>query len=137
MQTNVKNWSGQMNEKIENIIERLKKHLEETRPQLVYALTCSESKPIEDLELGFLDVYLLLYYIENLKHKLQVKGKVINEILDFAFDKYCPYECFCDEEKEECSIVKKICNCNNCKKNYRKCWLKYFENKILERGKKC
>ena len=67
---------------------------------------------------------------KRLQEKLEKKDKIIDEMLNFAsFDFYCPYECFCDEEQDECDKVKKICDCEICKDDYKKCWLKYFENK--------
>ena len=63
------------------------------------------------------------------------KIKIINEIFEFTFHGCCPYEIFFDEEQDECEKVKILCNCKKCKKDFKKCWLKYFENKAKERGK--
>ena len=89
-------------------------------------------------KLGFTGYYEELMAgltITNAIVDLEEKNKIIDEMLNFAsFDVYCPYE-FWDEEQDECDRVKKICDCDNCKEDYKKCWLKYFKNKILERGK--
>ena len=74
--------------------------------------------------------------LEDLQHQLEVKDKIIGEILDFSLCNYCcSYECFYDEEQNECEKVKKLCGCNTCQETDKECWLKYFENEVLERGK--
>ncbi len=74
----------------------------------------------------------LLKTIKWQKHQLEEKDKIFDEIIDSTFYTCCPYEIFYDEEEKECNKVKKICDCDNCKDDYKKCWLKYFENKIEE-----
>lgn len=70
--------------------------------------------------------------VTNAIVELEKNKKVINEILDYAFLDYCPYEAFADEEQDVCEKAKKICDCENCSDNYKECWLKYFEYKSEE-----
>lgn len=92
------------------------------------------NKPIEsDLSnWNITDIQIMKSYLRSLQCQLELKDKIIDEIADFAsFNDYCPYECFYDEKQDECNKVKKLCNCENCKKDdSKKCWLKYFENEI-------
>ena len=75
--------------------------------------------------------------VENLKNKnkklqckLEEKDKVINEILNHPFfTNECPYSSIGD------GFVQELCDCDNCQEDYKKCWIKYFKNEILERGK--
>ncbi len=68
--------------------------------------------------------------INILEMKLAEKNKVIDEILNHdCFSGYCPLSEINDDNVED------ICDCDNCIDDYKKCWLKYFKNKILERGK--
>ena len=67
--------------------------------------------------------------IDEYKKQLEEKDKVIDEILnDSWYTDECPIELedFTKESEKEF-------NCDNCQDDYKKCWLKYFENKILER----
>ena len=75
--------------------------------------------------------------VENLKNKnqklqqqLEEQNKMINEILNNTFfANECPYSLIGD------GFTQELCDCDNCEDNYKKCWIKYFKNKILERGK--
>ncbi len=75
--------------------------------------------------------YEIVYrYILSLETKLEEKDKVIDEILNNPFfTNECPYSLIGYE------FIQKLCDCDNCEEEYKKCWLKYFENKVLERGK--
>ena len=69
--------------------------------------------------------------IESLQHQLEEKDKIIDEILnDSWYTDECPIELdnFTKDDEREF-------DCEHCQNNYKKCWLKYFENQILERGK--
>ena len=71
-----------------------------------------------------------LLAIYTLQHQLEEKNKVIDEILNHPFfTNECPYSSVGD------GFVQELCDCDNCQDNYKKCWLTYFENKILERSK--
>ena len=79
--------------------------------------------------------------VENLKNKnkklqckLEEKDKIINEILDLFGTDDCPNSIDWIDEKYS-KQIKKICDCDNCRDDYKKCWIKYFKNEILERGK--
>lgn len=75
--------------------------------------------------------------VENLKNKnkklqckLEEKDKIIDEILNHPFfTNECPYSSIGD------GFVQELCDCDNCQEDYKKCWIKYFKNEILERGK--
>lgn len=86
---------------------------------------------IGSLDLIDTDVYLdLLNKYDDLQHQLEEKDKVINEILNNPFfTNECPYSLIGYE------FIHELCDCDNCEEDYKKCWLKYFENKVLERGK--
>ena len=63
---------------------------------------------------------------KNLRYQLKEKDKVIDEILnDSWYTDECPIELedFTKENEKEF-------NCDNCQDDYKKCWLKYFENKL-------
>ena len=67
---------------------------------------------------------------EYLKHQLEEKDKVIDEILNHPF---FTSECPCSSIGD--GFVQELCDCDNCQEDYKKCWIKYFKNEILERGK--
>ena len=72
-----------------------------------------------------------LLEINQLKKQLEEKDKVIDEILnDDWYKDECPIELEDFTEKDEQEF-----KCEHCHDDYKKCWLKYFESKILERGK--
>ena len=84
------------------------------------------------------EYYLYLLEKENqnisLQQQLEEKDKVIYEMLDFISNDDCPASvCWLDENFN--NEIKKLCDCDNCQDYYKKCWLKYFKNEILERGK--
>ena len=69
----------------------------------------------------------------DLQQQFEEKNKVIDEILNFqSFTDDCP----CIEIYDYIKILN-LCNCSfcKCKDDYKKCWIKYFENETLERGK--
>ena len=69
-------------------------------------------------------------YILDLERKLGEKDKIIDEILNHPFfTNECPYSSIGD------GFVQELCDCDNCQEDYKKCWIKYFKNEILERGK--
>ncbi len=62
--------------------------------------------------------------IKGYKEQLQQRDEVIEEILNTSyFDGDCPYSIIGD------GWIEKLCDCNNCKDNYKECWLKYFKYK--------
>ena len=75
----------------------------------------------------------IINYVKNLQHQLEEKDKIIDEAMEY-FIEDCPYSVAFKNE-EEYKKVQKLCNCENCQDDYKKCWLKYLENEILERGK--
>ena len=64
----------------------------------------------------------------NLQNQLQEKNKIIDEMLNYGI-----FDCDCPLGSELGN--KKMFDCENCNDNSKKCWLKYFENKIKRRGK--
>ena len=70
---------------------------------------------------------------ETLISYIELKDKVIDEAMEY-FIEDCPYS-IAFKDEEEYKKVQNLCNCENCQDDYKKCWLKYFENEILERGK--
>ena len=82
------------------------------------------------------EYYLYLLEKENqnisLQQQLEEKDKVIDEILDDGwFVEDCPM-ILNDFTKDD----EKTFNCENCEDDHKKCWLKYFENKVKVRGTK-
>ena len=72
--------------------------------------------------------------LETVLHQLEEKDKVIDVMLDYISNDDCPASvCWLNENFN--NEIKKLCNCENCQDDYKKCWLKYFENEILERSK--
>ncbi len=60
----------------------------------------------------------------HLRKQLQQRDEVIDEILNTSyFDGDCPYSIIGD------GWIEKLCDCNNCKDNYKECRLKYFKYK--------
>ena len=60
----------------------------------------------------------------KLKNKLEEKDKLIDEILNYPFFiSDCPYSLIGD------GFVQELCDCDNCQDDYKKCWLKYFEER--------
>ena len=72
----------------------------------------------------------LLRENKRLREQLEEKDKIIDEILNHPFfTNECPYSSIGD------GFVQELCDCDNCQEDYKKCWIKYFKNEILERGK--
>ena len=73
--------------------------------------------------------------VENLKNKnkklkCKLEEMIIDEILNHPFfTNECPYSSIGD------GFVQELCDWDNCQEDYKKCWIKYFKNEILERGK--
>ena len=68
--------------------------------------------------------------INILEMQLEEKDKIIDEMLNNPFfTGDCPYSLIGD------GFIQELCDCDNCEDDYKKCWVKYFKNKILERGK--
>ena len=61
---------------------------------------------------------------QKLKEKLNKSNKIIDEILNECF--YI-YDCPISRLEDENGKIFKLCDCENCEENYKKCWLKYFE----------
>ena len=65
---------------------------------------------------------------KDLQLKLEEKQKIINEMLNCGiFDCDCPLGYELGNEK--------IFVCENCDEDSKRCWLKYFKNRVKERGK--
>ena len=64
---------------------------------------------------------------ERLKKQLQKKNKIIDEMLNYGI-----FGCGCPLGYELGN--NKMFDCENCDDDSKKCWLKYFENKIKMRG---
>ena len=76
----------------------------------------------------------LLKTIRWQKQQIEEKDKIIDKLLSYEnFEGDCPYSVY-DFEVPLQDEIMKICDCENCQDDYKKCWLKYFENEI-ERGK--
>ena len=94
-------------------------------------ITTTPTSETKDLRCKFVSAkdYLDLY------KKLEEKNKIIDEILnhDYCFPYECPLEAINNDDIQD--IIEKICNCDNCKDDKKNCWLKYFKNKVKERGK--
>lgn len=91
-----------------------------------YAIGCSIQENKEKIE-------KLEKQNKRLRKRLKEKETIIDEAMEY-FCEDCPYSvAWKDEEIEK---IKKICNCNNCEENFKKCWLKYLKNEIKERKNK-
>ncbi len=112
-----------MNEKIIKILNELLKQSQSTNgTNNFYEI---ESNKFEAI------IVLVKEQLKDLQHQLEEKDKIIDEILnDSWYTDECPIELSDFTKNDE-----KKFNCENCQNDYKKCWLKYFENRILERGK--
>jgi len=90
--------------------EQLKKQLENKNNPQIFIDT-------EDME----ERYGTDLYIEYLEKENKQKDEIIDEILSYGiFEGDCP--CSISGEELDC--------CENCQDDYKKCWLKYFKEKI-------
>ena len=79
----------------------------------------------EELRAFYINTYINNLRIEY-RQELEEKDKIINEILETTyFENDCPLGV---------DLIKlKDFGCRNCQSDYKKCWLKYFKNKVLEK----
>ena len=125
-------------EEIANLEDYLRNNLPRIEPTI--PITSFGSVNLDDLMDSIKQFKEIPKYDELLKEnkilriQLKEKSKVIDEMLDFFGTNDCPNSIdWIDEKYSE--QIQKICNCSNCQDTYKNCWLKYFENKILGRGK--
>ncbi len=82
---------------------------------------------------GHYDELIVGLTITNAIVDLEEKDKIIDKILTSGcFENECPLSIVFDTPALSQKKIEKMCNCDNCKDTYKKCWLKYFKNKIKE-----
>ena len=126
-------------EEIDNLENYLKNILPKSKSTL--SISAFGSVDLEDLMNNIKQLKKVPNYNDLLKENVKLKGKleekqkIIDEIFnhDYCFPYECPLEAINNDDIQD--IIERICNCDNCQDNHKECWLKYFENEILARGK--
>lgn len=67
--------------------------------------------------------------INKQQSELKKKDNIIDLMTNFIEERIneCPYDFWIDAEKE--------LNCNECEEDYKKCWRKYFDKKVIPEEK--